>query len=184
MNRDIGFDRKNALEKTFKQQKIALKFFLSNTYLVFIGIVCHEIQAIADFNYILYEMISSVANLMFLIPALLLVYMFYGIKYLRIRGLGIPNFKTGIRALFIVVTTIAIFSFTYIQINEVATSGVILVQEKLQEDNKYYLVTYDKKIEVTEHVFKLTSKNEKYMGSYKWNHLSPTKAKLTTIEPY
>ena len=180
---DLEWNEKDELKKSYKQQKKVLYLLLGNTYIFFMGLVLGEVQAISDFNYSLHEVISATANLMFLSPVLLLVYVYFGIKYLSKRGLDLPDLKSGLKVLFVVGSIIGIFSFTFIKMNEFTSHGVLEVQEKIKEENQYYLMLNGKKVKVTENEYYLINQNEVYLGSYKWNKLSPTNGELLTIKP-
>ncbi|WP_186579945.1 hypothetical protein [Aquibacillus kalidii] len=178
-----SYTRYDTQEKAYKQQKVALYCLLGSTYLFFVGLVLGDIQAIADYSYSLHEIISSTANLMLITPFLLLIYIFYRIRYLIIRGRVLPELKSGIKGLFVAASIIGIFTFTFFKLNEYESHGVLTVQGKIQEENNYYLIINDKKIKVTESEYYLTTQNEVYLGSYKWNKLSPDEGKLLTIKP-
>lgn len=176
-------DEKEIL-KLFKAQKIALYWLIGLIYLAFIGFQLGRIQAIADFNYNLHEIMYLPLNLaIFVVPILFLIYIYLFIKYLRKRGRQKTNLKVIIQIIIIMVSIIIIFSITEHQFREVSTSGVFEVEQKIRKDRKYYMVIGDKKVRVTYNEFQLIEENQQYLISYIWNKRSPNKGKLEIIEP-
>ena len=171
-------------QKLFKSQKLALYWLLGLIYSGFIGLQLGRIQAIADFNYSLHEILYVPLNLaLFLVPVVFLIYLYLVIKYLRKRGRQKGNLKTRVRAIMVIVSIIVIFSITSHQFHEVSTGGIFELKQKLHEEGKYYLVFDDKKIRVSKNEFQLVGVNQQYLVSFVWNSRSPNKGQLETIEP-
>jgi hypothetical protein len=176
-------DEKN-IQKSFKAQKLSLYWLLGLIYSGFIGFQFGNIQAIADFNYGLHEMLYLPVNLaIFFVPFVFLIYLFNVINYLRKRGKQKGNLKTRVKAIMVIVSIIVIFSITNHQFHEVSTGGVFELEQKLYEERKYYLVFEDKKIRVSAIEYQLVELNQQYLVSFVWNSRSPNKGRLESIEP-
>ncbi|MBY0121608.1 hypothetical protein H0173_06685 [Bacillus sp. S/N-304-OC-R1] len=155
-------------------------------YSAFIGLQLGRVQAIADFNYSLHEIMYLPFNLaVFIVPVIFLIYLYFLIKYFRKRGSVKvkENLKASIKAAVIIISVITILSIINHQFHEVSTGGVFKLEEKLQEKGKYYLIFDDKKIKVSMNEYKLVKVNEKYIVNFIWNLKTPNEGKLTTIEP-
>ncbi|WP_078552175.1 hypothetical protein [Bacillus alkalicellulosilyticus] len=176
-------NKKFEIEEAYKQQVIALYWLLGISIISFIGLQVSRTDLFILYSYSLHEIVSATANLMFLVPIAILVYVYFGIKYLKVRGIGFPKIKTAIKAIIVTSLITVMCGISIYQLNEVTTSGVLLVTDKKQEETKYYVTINDTKVRVTENEFYLITVDEQYMGSYRWNSLSPEKGKLLTIEP-
>ncbi|MER2090630.1 MAG: hypothetical protein ABS920_12895 [Sporosarcina sp.] len=172
------------IEKLYKAQKLALYWLLGLIYSGFIGLQLGRIQAIADFNYNLHEMMYVPFTIaLFVVPVVFVIYIYLLIKYLLERGQQKTNFKTSIQAVLVIASIIVIVSITAQQFSEVSTGGVFEVEKKLHEDRKYYLVLDDKKVRVSYNEFQLVEENQQYLISFVWNKRTPYKGQLETIEP-
>ncbi|WP_221845560.1 hypothetical protein [Bacillus sp. S/N-304-OC-R1] len=161
-------------------------WLLGLIYSAFIGLQLGRVQAIADFNYSLHEIMYLPFNLaVFIVPVIFLIYLYFLIKYFRKRGSVKvkENLKASIKAAVIIISVITILSIINHQFHEVSTGGVFKLEEKLQEKGKYYLIFDDKKIKVSMNEYKLVKVNEKYIVNFIWNLKTPNEGKLTTIEP-
>ena len=183
---NINSKDENGMEiiKSYKAQKIAMYWLLALIYLSFIGLQLGRIQAIADFNYNLHEMMYLPFNIsIFVVPVLFLIYIFLFIKYIRKRGKKKVDFKTILQSIVIISSVVIITSITEYQFQEVSTGGVFEVEDKIQDDRKYYLIIDDKKIKVSYNEFQLVEANQQYLIDFIWNERNPDKGKLQTIEP-
>ncbi|MBU8878885.1 hypothetical protein BGM26_07790 [Bacillus sp. FJAT-29790] len=181
LNNEEGKDN----QKLFRAQKLALYWLLGLIYSGFIGLQLGRIQAIADFNYSLHEILYVPFNLaIFLVPVVFLIYLYHVIKYLRKRRRQKGNLKTKVKAIMVIISIIFIFSITNHQFHEVSTGGIFVLKQKLHEEGKYYLVFDDKKISVSVNEFQLVEVNQQYLVSFVWNSRSPNKGRLKTIEPF
>lgn len=172
------------IKKLFKAQKIALYWLSSLIYLSFIGLQLGRIQAITDYNFNLHEMMFLPFSIaLFVVPALFLIYIFLLVKYVRKRGRKKSDLKTVIQTILITFSIIIIVTITEHQFQEVSTGGIFIVEQKLQEDNKYYLKIDDKKVKVSHNKFELVEENQQYLISYIWNKRTPDIGKVETIEP-
>lgn len=169
--------------KSYKSQKKALYWLLALIYLSFIGLQLGRIQAIADFNYNLHEMMYLPFSIsMFLVPVLFLIYIFLFIKYIRKRGKKKIDSKTVLQSIAIIFSVVIIISITEYQFQEVSTAGVFEVKDKIQDDRKYYLLIDEKNIKVSYNEFQLVKANQQYLISFIWNKRNPDKGILQTIE--
>ncbi len=183
MNLNIN-ERENEIIKSFKAQKRALYCLLAPIYLSFIGLQLGRIQAIADFNYNLHEIMYLPFTLaIFVLPVLILLYIFLLIKYLRKRGPKKIGIKTIVQSILIISSLVIIIYITEYQFHEVSTSGVFKVEQKLYDDRKYYLIINDKKVRVSYNEFQLVEEDQQYLISFIWNTRTPNIGKLNTIEP-
>lgn len=172
------------LKKLFKAQRITLYWILALIYLSFIGLQLGRIQSIADFNYNLHEVMYLPFSIaIFILPVLLLIYIFLSIKYIRKRGRKKVDIKKVVQTILIISSVIIIVTITEYQFQELSAGGVYKVQRKLKEDNKYYLIIDDKKIRVSHNEFQLTEDNQQYLIGFIWNKRTPDKGKLETISP-
>ena len=180
----LNNEEEKDIRKLFKAQKISLYWLLGIIYTSFLGTQLGRIQAITDFNYSLHEMLYIPATLsIFLVPIVFLVYMYFVIKYLRKRGIQKPNLKTGVKAVLVIISLITIFLIKNYQSNETFTGGIFEIEQKIQEDTKYYLVLNDKKIKVSRNEFYLVDVHKEYLVNFVWNSQSPNEGRLETIEP-
>lgn len=177
-------NKENDNQKLFKAQKLALYWLLGLIYSGFIGLQLGRIQAIADFNYNLHEIMYVPFNIaLFVVPVVFLINIYLLIKYLLKRGRLKTNLKTSIQAVLVIASIVVVVSITAHQFQEVSTGGVFQVEKKLHEDRKYYLVLDDKKVRVSYNEFQLVEENHKYLISFVWNKRTPNKGQLEIIEP-
>jgi membrane protein implicated in regulation of membrane protease activity len=183
MNRG-NTEKEIEIKKSYNAQKIALYCLLALIYLSFIGLQLGRIQAIADFNYGLHEIMYLPFNVaIFVVPVLSLIYIFLFIKYLRKRGMKKTGIKTIAQSILIISSIIIIISITENQFYEVSTGGVFKVEQKLHDDRNYYLIIDGKKVKVSYNEFQLVNENQQYLISFISNKRTPDIGKLETIEP-
>lgn len=172
------------LKRLYVAQKSFLYLLLGIVYLAFIGLQLARIQAIADFNYTLHEILYvPFAVALFVAPVLFLIYIILVVMYLSKRGKQRIGLKTSIKAMLVIASLVFIVSTTVYQFHELSTTGVFEIEEKLYEDRKYYVVLDDKKVKVTFNEFQLIEENEQYLINFVWNKRTPDRGKLKTIEP-
>lgn len=119
---------------------------------------------------------------LFVTPLLFLVYLYHLIKYLSKRKSKKNDGKIGLKMAIVVISLVVVFSILVHQALEVSTSGIFVVEKKLREDRKYYIVFNDQQVKVSYNEFQLVEENRKYLMSYVWNKRTPSKGKLETIE--
>lgn len=166
-----------------KSKKIVLTYILVLIYSSFLGLQLGKIQAIADYNYNLHEMLYIPANLaIFTLPVMLIIYLFlvfksrkYAKKRITLRGT--------LKKVIIIISLVFIFGITGYETQNVSTTGVYEINEKVQEGNYYFILLADKKIRVSRNEFHLIKVQEDYLVVYQWNKNSPQKGKLEVIEP-
>ena len=172
------------IQKLYKAQKLALYWLLGIIYSAFLGLQLGRIQAIADFNYNLHEVMYAPFTIaLFVVPVVFIIYIYLLIKYLLERGKQKTNLKTSTQAVLVIASIIVVVSITAHQFREVSTGGVFEVEKKLHEDRKYYLVLDDKKVRVSYNEFQLVEVNQQYLISFVWNTRNPNKGQLETIKP-
>lgn len=177
-------NKEREIQKLCKAQKLALYWLLGLIYSGFIGLQLGRIQAIADYNYNLHEIMYVPFNIaLFVAPVVFLIYIYLLIKYLLVRGKQKTNLKTSTQAVLVIASIIVVVSITTHQFLELSTSGIFEVEKKLHEDRKYYLVFDDKKVRVSYNEFQLVEENQQYLISFVWNKRTPNKGQLETIEP-
>jgi heme/copper-type cytochrome/quinol oxidase subunit 2 len=177
-------NKEKDIQNLYKSQKVALYWLLGIIYTAFIGLQLGRIQAIADFNYNLHEIMYAPFTIaLFVVPVVFLVYIYQLIKYIRKRGKQSPNFKRVLKAMLVITSIVVIVSITSYQFKEVTTSGVFEVENKLQEDRKYFLVLNNIKVRVSNNEYHLVEENETYLITFVWNQKTPNKGMLQTIEP-
>lgn len=177
-------EKNKDIQGLYKAQKVALYWLLRIIFSGFIGLQLGRIQAIADFNYNLHELMYIPFTIaLFAAPALFVIYIFLLCKFLLAGGKYSLNRKTGIQSLFVIASIVVVISITAHQFLEVATAGVYEIEEKIHEDRKYFIVLHDKKIQVSNNEFQLIEKNQLYSISFVWNKRTPNIGKLKTIEP-
>ncbi|MBT2636825.1 hypothetical protein [Bacillus sp. ISL-39] len=183
MEMKFNNDEEQEKRKVWKDQRTSLYWLLGIIYITFLSMQLGRVQAISDFNYSLHEMLYIPATLsFFLVPIALLFYIYFVIKYLRKWGVQKPNIMTSVKAVFVIVSLITIFSIITSQSNEISTGGILIIEQKIQEENKYFFVLNGKKIRVSRNEFHLVEVNREYFGSYVWNSQTD-RGKLETIEP-
>ena len=172
------------IKRLYRAQNRALYWLFGIVCLGFLGLQLGRIQAIADFNYSLHEMMYfPFIFALFAAPIVFVIYIFLLCKFLLNRGKQKANIKTGITSIFVIASIVVIISITIHQSYEVTTGGVFEVEEKFREDRNYYLVLNDKKIKVSSEQFHLVEKNQQYSISFVWNKRTPNIGELETIEP-
>lgn len=177
-------DNESSVQKLYKSQKLALYWLLGLIYSGFIGLQLGRIQAITDFNYTLHELMfvpTSIA--MFIVPVVFLMYIYFLIKYLVVRGKQKTNLTAISKAVLVIASLIVVVSIIAHQSYETHITGVFEVEKKRHEDRKYYLVIDDKKVRVSQNEFHLIEENQQYLISFVWNKRNPNKGQLEIIEP-
>jgi heme/copper-type cytochrome/quinol oxidase subunit 2 len=171
------------IQKLYQAQKSALYWLLGLLYLGFIGMQLGRVQAITDFNYNLHEMMFfPVTIAVFAVPVVFLIYLYLIIKYALNRKRHWPSLKTNVQAVIIIASVVVVVSITAYQSQEVSTGGVFEVEQKIHENNKYFLVLNDKKVRVSSNEYHLVEENQEYLISFVWNKRSPNSGRLETIE--
>ena len=153
-------------------------------YTAFIGMQLNRIQAIADYNYSLSELtMAPFTKLIYFGPIILLAYFIVTIKLLR------SSIKLNFGAKQFAITAFVIISFILItpilinQFNEVSTTMIATIDDKTVEQDKYFIVTNNEKINVTRNEYNLVKVNQEYMISYRWSKKNNVLSKVTYIEP-
>ena len=86
---------------------MALYWLLGFIYSGFIGLQLGRIQAIADFNYNLHELMYVPFTIaLFVVPVVFLIYIYLLIKYLLGRGKQKTNLKTSTQAVLVIASII------------------------------------------------------------------------------
>ena len=167
-----------------KPHNFLLTLILCLVYTAFIGMQLNRIQAIAVYNYSLSELtMVPITILVYFGPIILLAYFIVTIKLLRsnIKLNFVPK-QFAITA-FIIISFILITPISIKQFNEVSTTMIATVDDKTIEQNKYFIVTNNEKINVTRNEYNLVNVNQEYMISYRWNKKNNVLSKVTYIEP-
>ena len=176
------FDKEHEIKQLYNRQKFALYGLLGLIFSAFVGLQLSRIEAIAKFNYNLHEILFVPFTIaFFVVPGLFIVYTYYLVRYVLKRGKRKPSLKTSMKAISVLAALIVIGLITAHQFQEVSTSGVFMVEKKLQEDEEYYLVLDDKKVSVSYNVFQLVEEDQQYLISFVWNKKTPYKGKLKRI---
>ena len=174
-------------KKTYAQKrKIITKVILGTTYIAFIGYLLAELQWIADWNYNIHELLYVPYSIaIYLVPALLLLWLNYAIK--SKRELNENNNKVGIKKILInlmlFASLILVGAYFYVQSMTVSTGGLFEVKDKIQESNNYYIELNYKKIKCTHSEFNLIEEGKVYLVTFDWNRLWPEVGTLILIEP-
>ena len=94
------YNKEDSILKLYNAQKLVLYCLLGLIYTGFIGLQLGRIQAIADFNYNLHEIMYVPFTLaIFSLPVLIPIYIYLLIKYLLKRAKQKPNLKTTTQAI-------------------------------------------------------------------------------------
>lgn len=177
---DEGNEKK---ENLYDYKKIVSVLLVGIIYAAFIGLELGRIQAIADFNYRLHEMLFIPVNLaIFTVPLLSVVYLVLLVKSLKYKTQKLAP-KRRIKVISVVLSLAVIFAVVGYQVQEVSTTGVYEITEKYQKGSKYYILAQDKEIRISRNEYYLIDLNEKYMVGFLWNKNTPGKGKLEIIEP-
>lgn len=170
------------LNKLYDRKKIAQYWLLGVVSITYFSLQINRLSIFININYSLHEIISSMGNVMWLIPIFFIAYLFLTLNYLFKRGLKQrPTIVYLIRDLIIFITVCGMSGMIVYYLGEVSTSGVIKIEEKIVENDQYYVVINEKKIKVTSNEFHLIDESQEYLGSYVWNQFTPDKGKLTRI---
>ena len=87
-------NKEKDIQKLYKTQKLALYWLLGLIYSGFIGLQLGRIQAIADFNYSLHEIMYVPFSIaLFIVPVVFLIYIYFLIKYSIKKGRAKDEFK-------------------------------------------------------------------------------------------
>ncbi|MEK3766175.1 MULTISPECIES: hypothetical protein [unclassified Solibacillus] len=128
-------NKEKKIYRLYKAQKLALYWLLGIIVSGFIGLQLGEIQAIADYNYNLHEIMYFPAIIsLFVAPVVLVIYIFLVVKYLVKRGKQKLNIKEGIKSIVVICSIVILISITVHQSFEVSTTGIFEIDEKLLED--------------------------------------------------
>ncbi|MGP4072920.1 hypothetical protein ACTWQB_10240 [Piscibacillus sp. B03] len=170
--------------KAYKAQKVISYWLVGLIFVAFIGLQLGRIQAIADYNYTLHELLYLPANIaLYFVPILFLLYVIFLLNYLIKREKrGKWGFKKIIIRSLVVASIIGMMLIIEHQAQEVSTGGIFEVEEKLHEDRNYYIVIEDKKVKVSSNEYRLIEEEQTYLISFVWNKRTPEKGKLETIE--
>lgn len=60
---------------------------------------------------------------------------------------------------------------------------IATIDDKMVEQDKYFIVTNNEKINVTRNEYNLIKVNQEYMISYRWSKENNVLSKVTYIEP-
>ena len=171
------------IENLFEVKKTALRVLLISIYIAFFSFQLAQIDFIAEFSFSLHELLYLPVNLaIFFVPVLFLIYMFFVLKCIGKKSTEAVSRNIKIKKAFVILSLLSIFAIFYYQVHGISTSGVYEVKEKLEENNKYYLVLNDKKIRITRNEFSLINTNQEYLIGFEWNTLSPHKGRLENIQ--
>ncbi|AST90945.1 MULTISPECIES: hypothetical protein [Sutcliffiella] len=170
------------LNKLYDRKKIAQYWLLGVVLITYCSLQINRYSILINIDYSLHEVISALANLMWLIPIFSIVYIILTVKYLFKRRLKQrPAIDRLINDLIIFIAVCGMSGMIVYYLGEVSTSGVIKIEEKIVENDQYYVVINEKKIKVTSNEFHLIDESQEYLGSYVWNQFTPDKGKLTRI---
>lgn len=83
----------NVSTNKYETKQMLLKLLLYTLYISFIGLILGQIQAIADFNYTLHEIMYLPVNIaIFIVPIELIIFIFYWIRWRsRIREVQVKK---------------------------------------------------------------------------------------------
>jgi hypothetical protein len=177
-------DKEQELQKLYKVQKSILYVLLGLIYSAFIGMQLGRIQAIADYSYSLHELLYFPATVaIYLVPVMFLVYLYHLIKYVMKKERKKPRLLSAVKGILVMISVFVIMFIVNYQSHEVSTGGVFVLEQKILDEGKYYLVFEDKKIRVSMNEFQLAEVKKEYAVSFVWNSRSPDKGQLETIEP-
>ncbi|SOC25070.1 hypothetical protein SAMN05880501_11814 [Ureibacillus xyleni] len=177
-------NNKEEIKKLYEAQQMVLYSLLALLYLAFVGLQLGRIQSIADYNYNLHEMMYLPFNIaIVVVPVLFLIYLFLFTKYVRKRGIKPLKLKTIAKAIVIITSIAVIMTITEHQFQEVSTGGVFIVEQKRNENGKFYLIINDKMVRVSQNEFQLVEENQQYLINFLWNKRNPNEGKLETIRP-
>ena len=158
------YDKEYEIEQLYRRQKLALYGLLGLIFSAFIGLQLGRIQVITDFNYNLHEFLYAQFTIaLFVVPLLFIVYIYCLLTYLLKRGKRKPSFKSSFQVVCVLASLIVIGLITAYQFQEVSTGGVYMVEKKLQEEKKYYLVLDNKKVSVSYNDFENVEENQPYL---------------------
>jgi hypothetical protein len=108
--------------------------------------------------------------------------MYFVLKCIGKKSTEAVSRNIKIKKAFVILSPLSISAIFYYQVHGISTSGIFEVKEKLEENNKYYLVLSDKKVRVTRNEFNLVNINEEYLIGFEWNSLRPHKGHLESIQ--
>lgn len=177
-------EEKVEIKKLFEAQRIVLYGLLALIYLSFIGLQLGRVQAITDLNYNLHELMYFPFNVaIFVVPALSLIYVFLFVIYISKRGRKKSDLKTIVKTIVTIFSIVIIVMITEHQFQEVSTGGVFIIEEKQQDNGKYYLMINNTRVKVSHNEFALVEVNQQYLISYISNKRTPDVGRLETIKP-
>lgn len=164
-------------------KRVALYWLLGTIYLAFACWELGRIQAIADFNYTLHELLYVPINAaIFLIPIEVILFFYYAIMA-RKQNKEKRNYSSRVKAILIIFSLVFITYIFYGQSNSRSTSGIFYIQDRVQEKNQYFIVLNNgEKIKCRRNEFSLVVEGEAYLVSYVWYNI-PQKGSLELIEP-
>jgi hypothetical protein len=165
-----------------KQMLLKLLF-----YTVYIGIVClilGQIQAIADFNYTLHEIMYLPVNIaIFIVPIEFIAFVYYWIRWRsKIREEQVKKQHWRLKRVLAICFLLLPFCYFMYQTNDVHTSGVYSNITKYQEGNRYYIDAVGKKIRCSKDEYNMIDPEKEYLISFDSNKLFPAKGWLRDID--
>lgn len=171
------------IDKLFEAKKSALRVLLVSIYVAFFSFQLAQIDSITEFSFSLHELLYLPVNLaIFLVPVLFLIYMYFVLKCIGKKSTKAVTKNLIIKRILVMLSLLIIFTTLYYQVHMISTGGIFEVKQKLEENNKYYLVLSDKKVRVTRNEFNLININQEYLIGFEWNTLSPHKGRLESIQ--
>jgi hypothetical protein len=170
-------------EILIRKRKSTSKLIIVTSILSVVFYLLMDWQWLNNNNYSLHELMALPYQLfLFLIPLLLLPWIYYSIRTLselELKGLLSKHTLMNILTTLLVVLIIA---FQITRFYGVYTSGVFQVESKWRDGEKYYIVLEDKNVRITRNEYNLINEDAMYLVAYEWNRLRPTIGRLETIE--
>lgn len=174
-----------------KKQPSVLNYYLlqKRTLLLFIIItivsfLCSQIgrsSILINVSYSLHELVYGIANLIFLTPILFLFFVFFSVKYIQSSSQKFIHVRRIVPTFLLFATLLSIYTVSYYQLHDYTTAGILSIDFKTQEENKYYLWIDDTKISTSQEIYNMVEIKEEYDGSYLGNSLNSGKGKLLSI---
>lgn len=165
--------KEDQMLKCIQKKRLALTWLLGTVYLAFICLELGQVQEITDFSYRLHELLFLPVNVaIFIVPVEVVIYLYYFFKCI---GKTKEQSSMSRKAIILLVwLSIVLMGYTLnYQSYDRQVSGIFIINERLEENNKFYLVLNDgRKIQCTRNEYYLVIKGQEYAVDFNWNDYS------------
>ncbi|TGB00749.1 hypothetical protein [Halobacillus salinus] len=163
-------------------QKRALKAVLVTLYIGFIVTQLLRLEAVDRAAFPIFELLYGLfAAVVVALPLLLIN---YWTLFSRYRKSGRKEKWTWLakgKATMVMASLVAMGAVFVYQTGDVTTYGTFEVEQKVREEDRYYILLADQRLSVTFNEYQLIEEGESYALGFRWNKNVPDRGELWTI---